>query len=44
MSSELWLSSYVKGVTNRIALSVERVSDATPKDYTDVVLSFWYNF
>ena len=35
---------YVKGVTNRIALSVENVRDATEKDYTDVVLSFWYNF
>ena len=40
---------YVKGVGNRIALSVDRVRDpnqANPdKDsWTDVTLAFWYNF
>ncbi len=40
---------YVKGVGNRIALSIENVKDdnaqAPKKDsYTDVVLSWWYNF
>ncbi len=37
---------YVKGTGNRIALSVDRVTNKAPntKDYTDVTLAFWYNF
>ncbi len=37
---------YVKGVGNRIALSVDRVKYDQPgaKDYTDVTLALWYNF
>ncbi len=40
---------YVKGVGNRIALAIERVSDDNKsgndkKSWTDVILSFWYNF
>ncbi|RLJ71247.1 short chain amide porin [Hydrogenivirga caldilitoris] len=40
---------YVKGVGNRIALSIDRVKDdnqsAPNKDsWTDVTLAFWYNF
>jgi hypothetical protein len=37
---------YVKGVGNRIALSVESVNfkDPSKKDYTDVALALWFNF
>ncbi len=37
---------YVKGVGNRIALTVDRVSYDAPntKDFTDVALAVWYNF
>jgi len=37
---------YVKGATNRIALAVDRTNneDSAKKDYTDVVLSLFYNF
>ena len=37
---------YVKGVGNRIALSIDRVKDDNPgmKDYTDLTLALWYNF
>ena len=37
---------YVKGVGNRIALSIDRVTNdrAGTKDYTDITLAFWYNF
>ncbi|NPA41240.1 MAG: hypothetical protein GXO18_03100 [Aquificae bacterium] len=40
---------YVKGVGNRIALSIDNIKDdnavAPAKDsYTDITLAFWYNF
>ncbi len=40
---------YVKGVGNRIALSIDRVNDDNKsgddkKSWTDITLAFWYNF